>query len=131
MKTIFQDKWKMREKRDYSRQIAFFNRYSLLFHALLACMLVFVIEVCSRRSLVDACVFLGSHSFAFFFNALIFFFTMSVVYLFRRRMLMRIIISCFWLLLGIINGCVLSQRVTPFGYTDLKCISDLLTMTNT
>ena len=32
---------------------------------------------------------------------------------------------------GIINGCVLSQRVTPFGYTDLKCISDLLTMTNT
>jgi phosphoglycerol transferase MdoB-like AlkP superfamily enzyme len=131
MKTIFQDKWKMREKRDYSRQIAFFNRYSLLFHALLACMLVFVIEVCSRRSLVDACVFLGSHSFAFFFNALIIFFTMSVVYLFRRRMLMRIIISCFWLLLGIINGCVLSQRVTPFGYTDLKCISDLLTMTNT
>ena len=97
MKTIFQDKWKMREKRDYSRQIAFFNRYSLLFHALLACMLVFVIEVCSRRSLVDACVFLGSHSFAFFFNALIIFFTMSVVYLFRRRMLMRIIISCFCL----------------------------------
>lgn len=139
MKTIFQDKWKKNHagtkpevsKRDYSRQIAFLNRYSLLFHALLACALVFIIEVCSRRSLADACTFLSSHAFAFFFNALIIFFTMSIVYLFRRRMLMRIIVSCFWLLLGIINGCVLSQRVTPFGYTDLKCISDLLTMTNT
>lgn len=129
MKTIFQHK--CAAKRDYSRQIAFFNRYSILFHALLACALVFIIEVCSRRSFIDACVFLGGHAFAFFFNALIIFFTMSIVYLFRRRLLMRIIISCIWLLLGIINGCVLSQRVTPFGYTDLKCISDLLTMTNT
>ena len=137
MKKFYKNKWRKQEhtvgtaKRDYSRQIAFLNRYSILFHALLSCMLVFIIEICSRRSLVDACVFLGSHAFAFLFNALIIFFTLSVVYLFRRRMLMRIIISCVWLLLGIINGCVLSQRVTPFGYTDLKCISDLLTMTNT
>lgn len=137
MRKIFQNKWHQPDhqtrtpKRDRSRQIAVLNRYSLLFHALLACILVFIIEVCSRRSLAGAFVFLGSHAFAFFFNALIIFFTMSVVYLFRRRMLMRIIVSCFWLLLGIINGCVLSQRVTPFGYTDLKCISDLLTMTNT
>mgnify|MGYP001051977031 FL=1 len=137
MKKFYKNKWRQQKqtvgtaKRDYSRQIAFLNRYSILFHALLSCMLVFIIEICSRRSLVDACAFLGSHAFAFLFNALIIFFTLSVVYLFRRRMLMRIIISCVWLLLGIINGCVLSQRVTPFGYTDLKCISDLLTMTNT
>ena len=134
MKKILNNKWcqpAASAKRDYSRQIAFLNRYSILFHALLACVRVFIIEACSRRSVIDACVFLGSHAFAFFFNALIIFFTLSVVYLFRRRMLMRIIISCIWLLLGIINGCVLSQRVTPFGYTDLKCISDLLTMTNT
>lgn len=137
MKKFFENKWHRpvhadkTEKRDYSRQIALLNRYSLVFHALLSCILVFVIEVCSRRSFIDACVFLGSHAYAFFFNALIIFFTLSIVYLFRRRTLMRIIISCVWLLLGIINGCVLSQRVTPFGFTDLKCISDLLTMTNT
>jgi len=118
-------------KRDYSRHITVLNRYSLLFHALLSFMLVFVIEVCSRRSAVGAFRFLSSHTFAFFFNSLIIFATLIVVYLFRRRMLMRIVISSIWLLLGIINGCVLSQRVTPFGYTDLKCISDLLSMTNT
>ncbi len=120
-----------KKKRDFSRQIDFLNRYSLLFHALLSCVLVLVIEICSRRSFFDAFKFLSGHAFAFFFNSLIIFATLTIVYLFRRRMLMRIIVSSFWLLLGIINGCVLSQRVTPFGYTDLKCISDLLTMTNT
>lgn len=117
-------------KKDISLQIAFFNRYSLLFHALFACTLVFVIEICSRRSILGAVQFVGGHTFAFFFNALIIFATLSFVYLFRRRALMRIIISCIWLLLGIVNGCVLSQRVTPFGFTDFKCISDLFAMTN-
>lgn len=117
-------------KRDYSRQTAFFNRYSLIFHAVLACALVFIIEACSRRSVLGAIEFMGAHTFAFFFNALIIFATLIVVYLFRRRVLMRIVISCIWLLLGIVNGCVLSQRVTPFGFTDFKCISDLLAMTD-
>ena len=117
-------------KKDLSSQIAFFNRYSLLFHALFACTLVLVIEICSRRSILGAFQFVGGHTFAFFFNALIIFATLSFVYLFRRRALMRIIISCIWLLLGIVNGCVLSQRVTPFGFTDFKCISDLFAMTN-
>lgn len=117
-------------KRDYSRQVAFFNRYSLIFHALFACALIFIIEICSRRSLLGAFQFVGGHTFAFFFNALIIFASLSFVYLFRRRALMRIIISCIWLLLGIVNGCVLSQRVTPFGFTDFKCVSDLLTMTD-
>lgn len=132
MKTALKNRiQQQKETHDYSRQIAFLNRYSLLFHALLSCMLVLLIEICSRRSLAGALGFLAGHTFAFFFNSLIIFATMSIVYLFRRRMLLRIIISSTWLLLGIINGCVLSQRVTPFGYTDLKCVSDLLTMTNT
>lgn len=55
----------------------------------------------------------------------------SLVYLFRRRAFARVIITGFWTILGIINGCVLSNRVTPFGYTDLKCIPELLAMNNT
>lgn len=38
------------------------------------------------------------------------------------------IISFVWCALGIINGCVLAERVTPFGFTDLKLISDLFSM---
>ena len=34
------------------------------------------------------------------------------------------------MLLGVINGCVLASRVTPFNFADLKLIGDLLSMKN-
>jgi phosphoglycerol transferase MdoB-like AlkP superfamily enzyme len=68
---------------------------------------------------------------AFLYNAFLVFVSLTLVYLFRRRAFMRVMVCGFWLILGVINGCVLSNRVTPFGYTDLKCIPDLLAMKNT
>ncbi len=114
-----------------NRHIQFFNKYSLLFHALLSMMLVFIIEVISRHSIVSAFSFLSQHTWAFVYNSFIIFASLSLVYLIRRRLLGRVIISGFWLFLGTVNGCILSNRVTPFGYTDLKCINDLLSMQNT
>lgn len=116
---------------EYLRRIAFLNKYSLLFHALLSCSIVFVVEILSRRDFLSACSFVGGHTGAFLFNAFIVFASLSLVYLFRRRAFFRIIISGFWIILGIINGCILSNRVTPFGFTDLKCINDLFAMNNT
>lgn len=115
----------------YYRIIGILNKYSILFHALLACAIVFFVELLSRRSIVSTASFFGGHTMAFFYNAFIVFVSLSLVYLFRRRAFVRIIITGFWTILGIINGCVLSNRVTPFGYTDLKCIPDLLAMNNT
>lgn len=116
---------------EYLRRIAFLNKYSLLFHALLSCGIVFVVEILSRRDFLSACSFVGGHTGAFLFNAFIVFASLSLVYLFRRRAFFRILISGFWIILGIINGCILSNRVTPFGFTDLKCINDLFAMNNT
>ncbi len=107
------------------------NRYSLVFHAILACLLTFIIECISRRSFFSAVSFVDAHTLAYLYNSLIIFASLTVVYFFRRRALVRVIISGLWLFLGTINGCVLSQRVTPFGYTDLKMVTDLLTMQNT
>ncbi len=115
----------------YLRRISFLNKYSLLFHALISCGIVFIVEVLSRRDFLSACTFVGMHTVAFFYNAFIVFASLSLVYLFRRRAFWRVIISGFWILLGIINGCILSNRVTPFGFTDLKCINDLFAMNNT
>ncbi len=115
----------------YERRIAFLNKYSLLFHALISCVIVFIVEMISRRNFLSACSFVGSHTAAYFYNAFIVFASLCLVYLFRRRAFARIIISGFWILLGVINGCILSNRVTPFGFTDLKCLSDLFAMTNT
>lgn len=115
----------------YYRRIAFFNKYSLVFHFLLACVLTFIIEWISRRDLGSALSFVGNHTLAYLYNAFIIFASLSFVYLFKYRAQLRVLISGLWIFLGTVNGLILSSRVTPFSYTDLKCISDLLSMQNT
>ncbi len=114
-----------------NRMIEWFNRYSLFIHAALSMLLCFTIEVISRHSIWKALAFLDDHTWAFAYNSFIIFSSLALVYLFSRRTFWRILISGLWLFLGTVNGCILSNRVTPFGYTDLKCISDLLSMQNT
>lgn len=115
----------------YYKRIDFLNKYSLVFHFLLACVLTFAIEWISRRDLGSALSFIGGHTLAFLYNAFIIFASLSLVYLFKCRAQLRVLISGLWLFLGTVNGLILSSRVTPFSYTDLKCISDLLSMQNT
>ncbi len=115
----------------YYKRIAFLNKYSLVFHFILACFLVFVIEVISRRNLVSAVTFLSNHTLAFLYNALIIFASLTLVYLTKYRAQFRVLISGLWIFLGTVNGLILSNRVTPFSYTDIKMISDLFQMQNT
>lgn len=123
-------KWfgKNQEKKDYTKQIEILNRYSLLFHILLACGICFVIEWASRHSFVEACKFAVDRKLVFLYNSMLIYASLMLVYLVRRRAVCRVIISVFWMFLGIINGCVLAKRVTPFSFTDLKMVSDLFTM---
>ena len=50
--------------------------------------------------------------------------TFSIVYLVRRRVFARILLSVFWLALGVCNGYMLLKRVTPFNAQDLKAWSE-------
>ena len=106
----------------------FLNRYSILFHVLLACGVCFVIEWVSRHSFLEACSFVLDRNLVFLYNSLIVFASLLLVYTVRRRALLRTVISVFWLFLGIINGCILAKRVSPFSFTDLKMVGDLFTM---
>lgn len=115
----------------YYKRIEFLNKYSLIFHFILACLLVFVIEVISRRDLISAVTFISNHTLAYLYNAFIIFASLSLVYLTKYRAQFRLLISGAWIFLGTVNGLILSNRVTPFSYTDLKCISDLFAMQNT
>ena len=121
-------KWAAREKKDHSKLIMILNKYSFLFHVFLACGICFVIEWVSRHSFLEACGFVIDRQLVFLYNSLIIYASLMLVYIFRRRAVSRVIISVFWLFLGIINGCVLAKRVTPFSFTDLKMVSDLFTM---
>ncbi len=124
-------KREVQHSEEYYKRIAFLNKYSLVFHMLIAMLIVFMVELISRRNIASAFSFVGTHTLAYVYNAFLVFASLTFVYLFKRRAFARVIISGFWVILGIINGCVLSNRVTPFGYTDLKCIPELLAMNNT
>ncbi len=104
------------------------NRFSLLMHALLSCLIYFVIEALSRHSVVKAWEYMVVSPWTFLFNAYMIFATFLLVYIVRRREFARIIIGVLWLILGVINGYMLSVRVTPFNAQDLKVIDDALTM---
>lgn len=108
----------------------FMNRFSLLFHALLACVLNIVIEAISRHSLFEALDYMTGTPMVFLYNAFMIFITFSIVYLFRRRVFVRILISVFWLILGVANGYMLLKRVTPFNAQDLKVAKDGLSLIN-
>ncbi|MBD5556309.1 MAG: LTA synthase family protein, partial [Roseburia sp.] len=90
----------------YYKRIAFFNKYSLIFHFLLACLLIFVIELISRRNLVSTITFIGNHTLAYLYNALIIFASLSFVYLTRYRAQLRVLISACWIFLGTVNGLI-------------------------
>lgn len=116
------------KKETEKKVIAVLNKYSLLFHAFLACGVCFVIEWISRHSFLEACEFVLDRNLVFLYNSMLVFASLMLVYLVKRRAVMRMIISVFWLFLGTINGCILAKRVTPFGFTDLKMVGDLFTM---
>ena len=107
----------------------FMDRISLILHFLLACVLNLLIEVISRHSLFEAWDYMVGAPKVFLFNAFLIFATFSIVYLVRRRVFARILLSVFWLFLGTCNGYLLLKRVTPFNAQDLKVLSDALALT--
>lgn len=109
---------------------AFMNRFSLIFHALLACIINFVIEAISRHSVVAAWDYMTGTPLVFLYNAFMIFVTFSIVYLFKRRIFVRMIISAIWVILGIANGYILLKRVTPFNAQDLKIAGDGIALIN-
>ena len=106
------------------------NRLSLPLHFLLACVINFLIELISRLSFFEAWDYMVGTPLVFLYNAFLIFATFSIVYLVRRRTFARILLSVFWLFLGICNGYLLTKRVTPFNAQDLKVLSDALELTN-
>ena len=104
------------------------NKISLLLHFVLAFGINFIIEAISRHSPIKAWEYLSVSPRAFLFNTYMIFATFFIVYIVRRRVFTRIIISVLWLVLGIVNGYMLSVRVTPFNAQDLKVVGDAITM---
>ena len=106
----------------------FFNKISLILQALGCAVLYFVIEAICRHSFTEAWTYMTTRPLVFAYNAAFIFTTMLIVYLFRKRIFWRIFIGGFWLFLGIVNGVLLLNRVTPFTGPDVKNLTDGLSI---
>lgn len=104
--------------------LKYLNMFSVPLQFLAVCVGYFFIEAMSRHSLFEAADFMMGRPLVFLYNAALIFTTTLVVYLFRRRVFVRTILTIFWMGLGIINGVLLSTRVTPFTGPDLHLITD-------
>lgn len=104
------------------------NVFSLPLHFVWSWIINLVIEAISRHSMEPALEYMVSTPWTFLYNTYMIFITFLLVYLVRRRVFFRIIITVFWLVIGCVNGYMLSVRVTPFNAQDLKVIDDALSM---
>ena len=118
------------KKPDRSQVIRICNLLSVPLQFLGCCVLYFVIEALSRHSIWDAWSYMTESPLIFLYNAELIFTTSLLVYLFRRRILARLVIGSIWLILGIVNCVLLLNRVTPFTGPDLKLITDALGVLN-
>ena len=106
----------------------FFNKISLILQALGCAVLYFVIEAICRHSFTEAWTYMTTRPLVFAYNAAFIFTTTLIVYLFRKRIFWRIFIGSLWLFLGIVNGVLLLNRVTPFTGPDVKNLTDGLSI---
>ncbi len=104
----------------------FKNKYlknSFVFCLLWAFLLNFIIEELARKGIGGLTFFIES-PVVFLYNTLIIFSTLVIAQLFRRRTFVITVVTIMWMAIGITNGIILIQRMTPFTVKDLDSITD-------
>lgn len=109
---------------------SFYRKYlhnSFFFCLVWAFLLNLIIETLARKGM-GGFVFLFDSPVVFLYNTLIIFAMLAVATVFRRRIFFIVIVTLVWLGIGITNGIILIQRMTPFTVKDLSAITDGATL---
>ena len=72
--------------------------------------------------------FMVQEPLIFLYNTMIIFATLVIASIFKRRLFVFTVITIFWLIIGIVNGVILTQRMTPFTVKDLSILDDGITI---
>ena len=96
--------------------------------AIIAILINLVIETLARQNPAGGLMFLVESPIVFLYNSLLIFASLSIAGLFRRRVFFLTFISMIWLALGITNGVILTNRMTPFTVYDLQSLKDGLSI---
>ncbi len=99
-----------------------YNKHCIYMYVTTAILLNLVIEMLARGSFIKGIYFLIASPYVFLCNSIIILMTLSVTFLMRRRFWGLSLISFIWLLSGVTNSILLSNRVTPFTAMDLMLV---------
>ena len=83
-----------------------------------------VIETLARHSLIQSMTFLFGHPLVSISNVLLIFAIISLSMLFRRRIFALVLLGMIPMAVGIANGVILSNRMTPFTVKDFSNLKD-------
>ena len=111
-----------------------FYKNIFVYSAIGALIINLILETLGRFSTADllgGIRFMFSDPLVFIYNTMIIFATLVIASIFKRRTFVYTIITVFWLAIGISNGVILTQRMTPFTVKDLAIIEDGLTIVTT
>ena len=98
------------------------NHILILF--ILAVVIDYIIEALGRLSPLLAVQFFIEHPLITFCNVMLIMAVLSLSLLFKRRVFAASMLSLLWLDIGIINGIILTNRMTPFNVKDLSTLSE-------
>lgn len=98
------------------------NHALMLF--IMAVVLTLIIESLGRLSPILALQFMFGHPIIFFCNTMLVMAVISLSLFFRRRVFAACMFSFIWLAIGITNGIILINRMTPFNVKDLATLSE-------
>lgn len=114
----------------FNEKAKIINERPVVFCAVMALCLNLIVEILSRRSILEGLGYFMENPFVFVVNAMIIFLTLSISFLFKRRMFFLIAISAVWLGLGIANFIILGHRNTPLGALDFKLLKSVFSILN-
>lgn len=117
----------MNSIRDFARRMFSLDvGIYLFFNLILTLILNLYLEILLRKSVTGLMDFIRERTFLFLFNGFLIFTTLSVVLLFKKKIFAYVMAGGSWILVGLVNGLILSQRKTPFTAVDLTIAKSAL-----
>jgi len=107
-------------------KIKLLDKHPILQLIIYSIILVFVLEMLSRRSIIKGLGFIISNPLMFLFNVLIILLTLSVTMLFSRKRFLLILITTLWLGVGVSNYVLLLFRTTPLAVMDFYMLKSVI-----
>lgn len=96
-----------------------------------AVLLNMVIETISRKSPWLMVRYMTDRPLVFLLNTLIIALPFVLVFLTRKKCFVLAVVAALWLLIGVVNGCLLVFRTTPFTAADLQLVKYAMNMITT